>query len=107
MATILEEAQNILYGDRQKEYGNVSQNFNNIAALWSIVLGVPVTPKQVALCMTQLKIAREMTKPKRDNVVDACAYLAALEKMETEALPEPPQSMFGRWNLENARPENA
>jgi hypothetical protein len=82
--TILQEAQSVVYGDRQADYGSVTENFNNVAKLWSVILKTDVSPRQVALCMVQLKIAREMNKPKRDNLVDICGYAACLEKMENE-----------------------
>jgi len=82
--TILQEAQDVVYGDRQEDYGSVTQNFTTIAQLWSAVLGIKVSPEQVGLCMIQVKVAREMNKPKRDNLVDICGYAACLEKMEIE-----------------------
>lgn len=82
--TILQEAQNVVYGDRQVDYGSVSNNFKAIAALWSTVLGYSVTPEQVGLCMVQVKVARQMFRPKRDNLVDIAGYAATLEKMEKE-----------------------
>jgi hypothetical protein len=83
--TILEEAQKAVYGDRAADYGSVTENFNTIAKLWSVVLNTEVTAEQVGLCMVQLKIAREMFKPKRDNLVDGAGYFATLEKMKDEA----------------------
>lgn len=82
--TILEEAQGLVYGDRNKDYGKVKDNFKTIADLWSVVLNAKVTPEQVALCMVQVKIARQMFKPKRDNLVDGAGYFATIEKMEKE-----------------------
>lgn len=82
--TILEEAQKVVYGDRQDDYGTVTENFNTIAKLWSVVLKTDVTPEQVGLCMVQLKVARQMYKPKRDNLVDGAGYFATIEKMENE-----------------------
>jgi len=82
--TILEEAQNAVYGDRQSDYGTVTKNFSTIAKLWSTVLGIEVTPEQVGLCMVQVKIARQMYKPKRDNLVDGAGYFATIEKMQNE-----------------------
>lgn len=79
--TILEEAQNAVYGDRQADYGTVTENFNTIAQLWSGVLKTKITPEQVGLCMVQVKIARQMYKPKRDNLVDGAGYFATLEKL--------------------------
>lgn len=82
--TILDEAKNAVYGDRQADYGTVTQNFNTIAKLWSGVLKIDVTPEQVGLCMVQVKVARQMYKPKRDNLVDGAGCFATLEKMENE-----------------------
>ena len=82
--TILEEAQSAVYGDRQNDYGTVTENFSTIAKLWSAVLKAEVTAEQVGLCMVQVKISRQMFKPKRDNLVDGAGYFATIEKMENE-----------------------
>lgn len=84
--TILEEAQKAVYGDRQADYGTVTDNFGTIAQLWSAVLKTKVTPEQVGLCMVQVKVARQMYKPKRDNLVDGAGYFATIEKMENEKI---------------------
>lgn len=91
--TILEEAQKVVYGDRQDDYGTVLENFNTIAKLWSGVLKVEVTAEQVGLCMVQVKVARQMYKPKRDNLVDGAGYFATLEKMENERNGKVPDSL--------------
>jgi len=84
MTTILDEAKQAVYGDRQSDYGSVSDNFQTIADLWSVILKTKVTKEQVGLCMVQVKVARQMFKPKRDNLVDGAGYFATLEKMEEE-----------------------
>ena len=82
--TILDEAKSAVYGGRQADYGTVTQNFGTIAKLWSAVLKQEITPEQVGLCMVQVKVARQMYRPKRDNLVDGAGYFATLEKMENE-----------------------
>ena len=82
--TILDEAKNLVYGDRQADYGHPLDNFTTIARLWSVILGVDITAEQVALCMVQVKIARQLWRPKRDNLVDACGYAATLELVQDE-----------------------
>lgn len=79
---ILTEAEKMVYGDRQEDYGTVTENFNTIAKLWSAVLKTEVTAEQVGLCMIQVKVARYMFKPKRDSLVDIAGYAATLEKLE-------------------------
>lgn len=71
---VLEEALRITSSERQKSYGTPDENFANTAAMWKILLGVDVTPRQVALCMVAIKLCREVNQPKRDNLVDIAGY---------------------------------
>lgn len=74
---ILGDAADIIDGERDQNYGDASTNFSRIAALWSTILGTAVTPQQVALCMTGLKIARLIETPDhRDSWTDAAGYIA-------------------------------
>lgn len=82
--SVLQEAEALINGDREQDYGSVTTNFANIAKGWSVIFGCDVTPKQVGLAMTWLKMARETNKAKRDNIVDACGYLGLIEKLEKE-----------------------
>jgi hypothetical protein len=79
--SLTDEANEIVNGARNKAYGHPSKNFKLTADLWSVILGIPVTPEQVALCMIQLKIARELHSVKRDNLVDAIGYILTYEKV--------------------------
>ena len=79
---ILQKANELIYGDRQSDYGPALENFQNIADLWSTVLGIPVTPDQVALCMIQLKVARLIRSPDHlDSWVDIAGYVGCKQKM--------------------------
>lgn len=82
MEEVFKEADQLINGDRQQSYGNVTQNFNSIAQIWSAILKITVSESDVALCMAGLKIARESSKHKKDNLVDACGYLALAQKIE-------------------------
>lgn len=74
---ILDEAARCVCGDRESEYGSPEDNFKLIAALWGDYLRWEITPVDVAMMMTMLKIARikggTMT---RDSFVDAAGYMA-------------------------------
>jgi hypothetical protein len=80
--SIAEEAIALVSADRQSQYGHPLDNFQTTADLWSVVLGKTVTPEHVALCMVQVKIARELHKPKRDNLVDAIGYLLTYDAVQ-------------------------
>lgn len=73
---ILERAIGLITGDREEDYGEAYKNFSDIAALWSVVLGVDVQPWQVAACMSQLKLARAIKTPTHvDSWVDMAGYV--------------------------------
>lgn len=81
-STLVEEAVQLVSADRQAQYGHPLDNFQRIADLWSVILNIEVTPEQVALCMVQVKVARELQNPKRDNIVDAIGYLLTYDTVQ-------------------------
>lgn len=84
MTTILQEALQLVNGDRNEAYGNPKAKYEVIAALWSAVLGFKVEPRQVILCMIATKLGRESMKHKRDNLVDLSGYCEVLGVIEDE-----------------------
>jgi hypothetical protein len=65
--------------DRHAAYGSPARNLADTAARWSVTLGVPVTPEQVALCMIDLKLARLSRDPAHlDSITDVAGYAACL-----------------------------
>lgn len=83
---ILSMANDIIGGDRQRDYGDVGQNFSRIARLWEQVLDVSVTAEQVALCMLLVKVARLHTTPEhQDSWLDICGYAALGGEIVTDA----------------------
>lgn len=88
--TVLEEANRIIYGDREQTYGHPSKNFDATASLWNGYLdakyggagsGVSINATDVAHMMMLLKMARELHIHKRDNVVDMAGYAGCIQKM--------------------------
>lgn len=73
---ILEQAKELVVGDRQEDYGDKLTNHENIAALWSIFLRKKLTAHDVAMCMALVKVARLMHAHKTDNYIDLAAYAA-------------------------------
>jgi hypothetical protein len=73
-ASILDEAFRLVNGPKRADYGTVEESFTGIAAMWTVILKKRISPHQVALCMTALKLCREAHAPKRDNRVDGAAY---------------------------------
>lgn len=74
---ILATAATTINGDRDRDYGNASDNFRRMAIGWEVVLGVEVTPAQVALCMDWVKTTRLIKSPDHlDSWVDKAGYTA-------------------------------
>ena len=68
--------------ERRDDYGDPAEQFRVIADRWSITLGMPITPSQVALCMIDLKLARLAYDPGHvDSVVDVIGYAALLREV--------------------------
>jgi hypothetical protein len=78
---IAEEATKLVCGDRNEQYGPPEQDYQRTAATWSGMLihklkpGEVIEAREAMLMMAGLKLCREMTKPKRDNRVDAIGYV--------------------------------
>lgn len=82
---ILDEANRLTHGDRDKNYGTPYINHKRIAEIWTVILGIEVTPSQVALCMAGVKIARLVETPDHlDSFVDLAAYAAISGEIATE-----------------------
>lgn len=86
--TVLAEAQQIIYGDREETYGDPGKNLRHIAEQWNLYLqqkyGITAThisAEDVCYMMADLKKCRQLHKPKRDNVVDGIGYLALTERL--------------------------
>lgn len=87
--SVLEEAQTIIYGDREKTYGHPAKNLKTIANMWSAYMNnmddgnFNITAKDVAAMMMLVKVARFANDPShRDNLVDVCGYAALIERCD-------------------------
>ena len=78
---IAEEAQKIIEGQRQKDYGDMHESFNRIAGLWSSYLGYEINSFDVAKMMILLKVSRAKHNNHRDSYVDIIGYVECIEKL--------------------------
>lgn len=81
---ILEEADFLINGPRQDRYGHPLDDFGRTAQIWSAIIGFPITPEQVALCMVGLKLSRECNQHHEDNLIDAAGYLGTCQMVIEE-----------------------
>ena len=82
---ILGRAQYLLAEDRQDTYGDARDTHQKIADMWSMILGCPVRPHQVAMCMVAVKLVRATKSPAHaDSYIDAAAYAALAGEFATK-----------------------
>ena len=82
---IIQEAANLISGDREIDHGDAYDGFGLIATYWSAHLDTNITREDVATMMTLLKLARAKSGGKRnkDNYVDAVGYSALAGEMSS------------------------
>ena len=76
-AELLDEAKALVCGDRNATYGPPTQDFDRVAAMWSILFDREFTSHEVAMAMVCLKLSRLVhSAGKRDNWTDMAGYAA-------------------------------
>ena len=85
-ASVLREAEVLVNGDRNAQYGDPNQDFARTAAMWTAYISGlierdgddwAIETQDVAWMMVLLKASRSTTSPnKRDHYVDAAGYIA-------------------------------
>ncbi|QGJ90493.1 hypothetical protein SEA_TRAFT412_56 [Mycobacterium phage Traft412] len=87
--SILEEAQRLIHGPRNKNYGHPRENFADISALFSAYLERPITDLDVANLMILVKVARvKGTGYHRDSYTDIAGYAGCAERIFEEPVEE-------------------
>lgn len=82
MTTILEDAQEAIFGARNVSYGHPRDNFGHTAKLWSAHKGVEFSAQDVAEFMVLVKLSRLQNGYHRDSVVDIAGYAGTIERLQ-------------------------
>ena len=76
-ADILDAAKKCVCGQREQDYGTPESNFQLIANLWRMYIGVDISATDVAMMMALMKIARiKNGGGTGDSFVDLAGYAA-------------------------------
>lgn len=82
--SILSEAEDIVNGSRQSDYGDANESFSRIATIASVMTGKELSPEDCCAVMMAVKLVRESFNHKRDNLVDLCGYAELLNRLKGE-----------------------
>lgn len=82
--SILDEAEEIVNGSRQSDYGDANESFSRIATIASVMTGKDLSPEDCCAVMMAVKLVRESFNHKRDNLVDLCGYAELLNRLKGE-----------------------
>lgn len=81
-STLVTEALQLVNFHRQSDYGDIAVNMRDIADGWTTLLKTGVADRDAALAMVWLKLVRHRNTYKRDNIVDAIAYLLIADAVD-------------------------
>jgi DNA-binding protein H-NS len=84
---ILEKANEIVFlrsEEKERQYGPFTEGMHRASKIASGMTGKEITTEDMFKCMIALKLSRESYNHKYDNLLDAIAYLAALNEYHNE-----------------------
>ena len=84
--TLFDIAKKLVYGDRQKQYGDFKKGYEAALQMYNVWKGVCLDDgcgnmhavdgvDDLMMLMVFIKLSREANQPKEDNIVDAIGYL--------------------------------
>ena len=85
--SILNEADGIVNDrseEKDREYGPFSEGMDRAASIFNGMTGLDITGKEMYMALIALKFSRESYNHKRDNLLDAVAYIQGLENYINE-----------------------
>lgn len=78
---ILDEVKQVVQS-RQKDYKSFPDAMQDTAAIFNQITGRDLTGTEIAMIYAINKLVRCRGRLKKDNVLDAIAYLAVIDEME-------------------------
>lgn len=81
--SILEIAHEIVYKrkqEKERQYGPFHEGMEKTAKIASLIANKDFEAKDIYLILIALKLSRESYNHKKDNLLDAVAYLGSLDK---------------------------
>jgi hypothetical protein len=87
-------AEELIFGDRSKQYSHPIEDFATTAEFWTtwchsrrlLRPEIGFTPEDIAMMMTLMKVSRESRVSSLDNIVDMCGYVGCLGRVIAERI---------------------
>ena len=70
--------------EKERMYGPFSEGMDRAASIFNGMSGLNITGKEMFMAMIALKFSRESYNHKKDNLLDAAAYIQGLENYMNE-----------------------
>ena len=86
--SILTEAHALVYGQKEQLYGDATADMERVATMWTAILGTPVEPWQIPLCMVAIKLSRLCHKRYKDGWVDVAGWADVGAQVDCEPAEE-------------------
>ena len=80
--SILSEAEEIVNGSRQSDYGDARESFERVATIASVMTRKELAPEDCCAVLMAVKLVRESFAHRRDNLVDLCGYAELLNRLK-------------------------
>lgn len=80
--SVLLEAESIVNGDRDVQYGDSLKAFTEYSNILETNFGIKLTPSEICKVQMAIKLGRLKYKYKRDSIVDLCGYAEILNRLE-------------------------
>ena len=84
---------------KSDEYGPFNKKMQDIADVWSVLIGKKIRPHQVALMYAAAKIVRANNEYKYDSYIDAINYLVQADEIHREDVSELVDSYFPKTDV--------
>jgi hypothetical protein len=80
--SILLQADKIVNGDRNDQYGDPNVAFGEYKQILSTTFGIELTEAEICKVMMAIKLGRMKYKYKEDSLIDLCGYTEILNRLE-------------------------
>lgn len=80
---VLSEAEELIHGEREEEYGDAGELFADWARMFSAYVGVEVNGRDMCVAMVMLKMLRYRNSGYKhwDSLVDMAGYVGLFERI--------------------------